>query len=81
MTELSKKEYLRRCEECRQRFAFYGVSVAEWARRNGFSVQTVYDVLNGKNMGTKGEAHRVAVTLKIKPGALVESKNMEEVAV
>ena len=41
-----------------------------WAREHGFCPQTVYDVISGRLLGTRGEAHRVAVTLGIKEGAI-----------
>ena len=55
-----------RCEQVRRKFEDSGMTVAEWARRHGFSVGCVYDVLRGKSLGRRGEAHRVAVALGIK---------------
>ena len=55
-----------RCERARKKFEDSGVTVADWARRHGFSVQCVYDVLRGKSVGRRGEAYKVAVALGIK---------------
>lgn len=47
-----------------------GISVAEWARRNGVDLRTTYQVLYGTKKGRRGEAHRVAVLLGIKEGEI-----------
>lgn len=64
-----KTQHLLRCEKVKNDFAWHGVSAASWARSHGFSPQTVYDVLNGRVMGNRGESHRVAVALGLKKGA------------
>lgn len=61
-----------KCERAKRAFEARGVSVADWARQHGFSVQCVYDVLRGKTVGRRGEAHKVAVALRIKREAVVE---------
>jgi gp16 family phage-associated protein len=48
------------------RFEAEGVSIAAWAKANGFTVKTVYRVLDGDLKCTRGEAHRVAVALGLK---------------
>lgn len=50
-----------------------GISVAEWARANGFERATVVDVLLGRRAGHHGEAHRVAVALGLKKGRVVSN--------
>ena len=62
----NRAAYLRRCREVKERFAFKGVCMTDWARRRGFAIQTVYDVVNGRLAGKRGEAHRVAVALGLK---------------
>lgn len=56
----------------RAQFRAEGVSIAEWARARGFNRFTVYRVLSGKVKGTRGEAHKIAVALGLKP----EPKNI-----
>lgn len=51
-------------------FARNGVSKAEWARAHKVSRAVVYQVLAGKKKGLRGEAHKVAVLLGLKAGAL-----------
>ncbi|MBN8486383.1 MAG: hypothetical protein J0M20_01420 [Burkholderiales bacterium] len=45
-----------------------GVSIAGWARANGFQREIVAQVLAGKLKGVHGEAHAVAVALGMKQG-------------
>jgi gp16 family phage-associated protein len=52
--------------QVKARFEAEGVSVAEWARRQGFDARLVYRVLDGSVKGTRGEAHRIAVALGLK---------------
>lgn len=44
-----------------------GVSVMDWARTNGFDVHLVYGVLSGRSRASRGESHRIAVALGLKP--------------
>lgn len=59
--EQAKAEFLRR-----------GETVAHWARKHGFSIDHVRAVLRGKAKGNWGESHKIAVTLGIKDGEIVE---------
>ena len=63
---MDMQQHLAVCRKVKNQFEAHGINVAEWARQNGFSPQCVYDVLNGRAVGRRGEAHRVAVALKIK---------------
>lgn len=54
-------------EEARRRFFLDGQSVADWARTHGFNVQLTYSVLNGRLRARRGEAHKIAVALGLKP--------------
>lgn len=55
-----------RLNELRQVFIDDGVSVAEWAREQNFSLPLVYAVLNGRNRATRGKSHKIAVALGLK---------------
>lgn len=56
-----------RLRQAREAFSASGISVASWARQNRFSAPLVYAVLQGRNQATRGESHRIAVALGIKP--------------
>lgn len=45
-----------------------GLSVAEWARRNGFAdcPNLVYAILSGRTVGRRGRSHEIAVKLRLK---------------
>lgn len=44
-----------------------GISVTDWARANGFDLHLVYGVLSGRSRASRGESHRIAVALGLKP--------------
>lgn len=43
-----------------------GVTLKQFAERNGFKYRTVSEVVRGVNKGLYGEGHKVAVALGIK---------------
>lgn len=56
----------------RELFADAGMSVAEWARVQGFSTGLVYQVLEGRRKCMRGQSHRIAVALGLKEGLMLE---------
>ena len=61
-------------------FKAAGVTVAEWARTNGFHRMTVVEILRGTRKGLYGEAHRCAVALGIKDGVVVPAAQFKPAA-
>lgn len=59
-------ERLAAAQGVKDRFEAGGLSIAKWARERGFSPQHVYDVLNGRTAGRRGNAHAIAVELGLK---------------
>lgn len=53
-------------EEVRSAFLASGLTIADWAKQNGFKTDLVYSVLRGRVRGARGEAHRIAVALGLK---------------
>ncbi|WP_022955751.1 helix-turn-helix domain-containing protein [Perlucidibaca piscinae] len=51
----------------RNRFYETGTTVHAWAMAHGVSPSTVYEVLSGRRRCCRGDAHRVAVALGLKP--------------
>lgn len=47
-------------------FAKFGLSIKDWATKNGFNEQLVYAVLNGRNQASRGESFRIAVALGLR---------------
>ncbi len=47
-------------------FSEHGISIREWAARNGFSQDLVYAVLNQKNQATRGQSYKIAVALGVR---------------
>lgn len=60
---------LKTPEQVRSEFSRCGVSIAQWARANGFSPQLVYRVIQGSS-ATRGKSHEIAVRLGMKDGDL-----------
>lgn len=58
---------IRTAKEAKDEFERCGVSIAEWARSNGFSTGLVYRVLNG-TAAKRGQSHEIAVRLGLKSG-------------
>lgn len=61
------------CKEARSRLEMQGISVKEFALRHQLTPSTVYAVINGQKKCLRGEAHRAAVLLGIKQGAVTVS--------
>jgi len=59
--------FMQTPEEIRELFKIDGISVAEWARRNGFPSALVYRVLRGEAQCLRGQSHRIGVALGLKP--------------
>lgn len=51
----------------KQEFFLRGETVARWAERHGFSSSAVYQVLSGRCQARRGDSHRIAVKLGLKP--------------
>lgn len=68
-----EKRTIRTPQEVRNEFNRKGVSMASWARDNGFDKATLSQVLSGCNAATRGQGHKIAVLLGIKDGEIIES--------
>lgn len=55
----------------RERLNFNGDTIQAWSKRHGIHPSTVYEVLGGRNKCTRGDAHKAAVLLGIKPGVIL----------
>lgn len=53
----------------KHQFWLNGESIASWANRHGFSPATTYSLLAGRLRANRGEAHRIAVALGLKPAS------------
>lgn len=60
----------------RELFADTGISVAEWARVQGFSTGLVYQVLEGRRKCLRGQSHKIAVALGLKQGATMDLEEL-----
>lgn len=62
---------IRTSQEVRDEFIYKGISMASWAKKNGFDTATVSQVLSGKNLANRGKGHAIAVLLGLKDGVIV----------
>lgn len=67
---MSQAQVLKTPAQVREEFDRKGASIAEWARENNLPPQRVYDVLQERNKGVRGKAHKAAVLLGIKEGEI-----------
>ena len=54
-------------EQVKQEFWLAGRSITDWSQAHGIERHVVYGLLDGKTKGCRGEAHRAAVLLGLKP--------------
>lgn len=57
--------------EVRDELRRKGITVAGWARKNGFRTQAVRRVLRGDARCHYGNAHKIAVMLGVKDGEVI----------
>jgi gp16 family phage-associated protein len=50
----------------------HGLTLKEWAKRNGVSVNLVNAVINNKTPCSINKGHKVAVLLGLKKGVIIE---------
>lgn len=55
------------CRAARNSFVARGEQISTWAEQHGFSKDLVYSVLAGRAKGHRGQAHKIAVALGLKP--------------
>lgn len=70
-------EPTRTAKELREELARKGLTIADLARKHNLRLPVVYDLLNGKRFGTRGECYRAAVILGLKEGELPAVRRQE----
>lgn len=56
-------------EQVKEQFLREGITFSDWAKKHGYSRQTVYLVLNGQHKARRGIGHAIAVALGLKEAA------------
>lgn len=74
-TTLSKQNTPYTPEQVTNIFAEYGVSISEFCRKHNLSRMAVVDLLRGAGSGTRGDSHRAAVLLGLKPDPTTKQIN------
>ncbi|MDR8295330.1 DNA-binding protein, partial [Acinetobacter baumannii] len=57
---------MRTSQEVRSELQKRGLSIADWARQNGFTPELVHQVLNSNKIPVRGKSHQIAVKLGLK---------------
>lgn len=73
---LGVTERLNSLDEVRLAFSDSGVSIAEWARLNGFSTGLVYQVLEGRRKCMRGQSYKIAIALGLRGGAPLDAETL-----
>lgn len=53
-------------EQVKSFFRQAGIPISDWAKANGYSVNKVYQILNGQLKGLRGSAHEISMKLGLK---------------
>jgi gp16 family phage-associated protein len=67
---------VRTPKEVLKEFERKGISKAAWATAHGFNTNLVHDVLAGRNKASRGQSHKIAVTLGLKDGEIVNDREL-----
>ena len=70
---------MRTSQEVRNELQKRGLSIATWARQNGFSPELVHQVLNSNKIPIRGKSHAIAVKLGLKDGIIEPDFTFEKI--
>lgn len=65
----------RTVQQVRAEFSRKGISIGSWADKNGLNRATVNQVLTGRNAGSVGVGHKIAVMLGLKDGEIQDGSD------
>jgi gp16 family phage-associated protein len=65
------KTQVKTIEQVRAEFRACGMTQSQWCVANGFSLNVMREVMNGRSLYVYGEAHRIAVALGLKEGQIM----------
>lgn len=70
---------MRTSQEVRSELQKRGLSIADWARQNGFTPELVHQVLNSNRVPVRGKSHEIAVKLGLKDGIIEPDFTFEKI--
>ena len=70
---------MRTSQEVRSELQKRGLSIADWARQNGFTPELVHQVLNSNKIPVRGKSHQIAVKLGLKDGIIEPDFTFEKI--
>lgn len=69
---------MRTTQDVKNELQKRGLSIAEWARQNGFTPELVHQVLNSSKLPIRGKSHAIAVKLGLKKGLIDPNFSFEK---
>lgn len=72
---MSKKYMPYTPEEIKAEFKAYGVTITDFCRDHSLSRMSVVDLLRGHGQGVRGDSHRAAILLGLKPDPITKHIN------
>ncbi len=78
---MSHSIFVKPTNKVREAIETSGVSIAEWARVNGFSSGLVYQVLEGQRKCVRGQSYRIAVALGLKDGQPLDATALSKLLI
>ena len=70
---------MRTSQEVRSELQKRGLSIADWARQNGFTPELVHQVLNSNKIPVRGKSHQIAVKFGLKDGIIEPDFTFEKI--
>lgn len=70
--------FVRDLQQIRSTIEESGVSIAEWARANGFSTGLVYQVLEGRRQCVRGQSRKIAIALGLRSGEALDVSELSQ---
>lgn len=68
---------LKTCAEARAAFTAHGITIKQWAIDHGVHKNSVNEVVRGRKKCVRGDAHAIAVLLRLKDGDITEFLNLK----
>ncbi len=60
-------------DDVKKEFLFSGITIAQWAKKHGYSYHQVQNVLSGRSQNSRGKSHEIAILLGIKEGVIMKN--------
>lgn len=66
---------IKTTDQVKTEFRSFGIAITHWAKDHGVHQNSVNEVINGRKRCVRGDAHAIAVLLRLKDGDIAEFLN------